>query len=94
MQQTEQNWATEFAEPLMQKRKEVDQGNATVAELQIFYLQKDAARWVKNATEYLETADQENKQNTRRAPQSRRNAPATGPLASRLSALWPHWCWA
>ena len=36
VQQTEQNWAREFAEPLMQKRKEVDQGNSTVAELQIF----------------------------------------------------------
>ncbi len=42
VQQTEQNWARDFAEPLMQKRKEVDQGNSTVAELQIFYLQKDA----------------------------------------------------
>ena len=42
VQQTEQNWGRDFAEPLMQKRKEVDQGNSTVAELQIFYLQKDA----------------------------------------------------
>ena len=48
VQQTEQNWARDFAEPLMQKRKEVDQGNSTVAELQIFYLQKDAGSWVKN----------------------------------------------
>ena len=55
VQQTEQNWAREFAEPLMEKRKDVDQGNATVAELQIFYLQKDAAGWVKTSTEYLET---------------------------------------
>ena len=37
VQQTEQNWNRDFAEPLMQKRKEVDQGNSTVAELQIFY---------------------------------------------------------
>ena len=34
--------------PLMDKRKEVDSGNATVAELQIFYLQKDASSWVKS----------------------------------------------
>jgi methyl-accepting chemotaxis protein len=59
--QTEQNWARDFAEPLMQKRKEVDQGNSTVAELQIFYLQKDATSWVKNSTEYLDLADQESK---------------------------------
>ena len=61
VQQTEQNWARDFAEPLMQKRKEVDQGNSTVAELQIFYLQKDAGSWVKTSTEYLDLADQESK---------------------------------
>lgn len=61
VQQIEQNWARDFAEPLMQKRKEVDQGNSTVAELQIFYLQKDAGSWVKNSTEYLDLADQESK---------------------------------
>src|SRR2546428_6290711 len=59
--QTEQNWAREFAVPLVEKRKEVDGGNATVAELQIFYLQKDASSWVKSATEYLDLADRENK---------------------------------
>jgi methyl-accepting chemotaxis protein len=61
LQQTEQNWAHDFAIPLVEKRKEVDGGNATVAELQIFYLQKDASSWVKTATEYLDAADQENK---------------------------------
>ena len=57
----EQNWARDFAEPLVQKRKDVDSGNATVAELQIFYLQKDAGTWVKNATDLLDSADAENK---------------------------------
>ena len=61
VQQTEQNWARDFATPLEEKRKEVDSGNATVAELQIFYLQKDASSWVKAATEYLDATDQENK---------------------------------
>jgi methyl-accepting chemotaxis protein len=59
--ETEQSWAREFAAPLVEKRKEVDGGNATVAELQIFYLQKDASSWVRSATEYLDLADQENK---------------------------------
>ena len=61
VQQSEQNWLTEFADPLVAKRKEVDEGNATVAELQIFYLQKDASSWMKNATDYLDQANQENK---------------------------------
>src|SRR5437016_2007712 len=61
VQQLEQNWAKEFAQPLVDKRKDVDSGNATVAELQIFYLQKDASSWVKNTTEYLDAAAKENK---------------------------------
>jgi len=60
VQNTEQNWGREFATPLMEKRKDVDGGNATVAELQIFYLQKDASSWVKAATDLLDTADLEN----------------------------------
>jgi methyl-accepting chemotaxis protein len=58
---SEQNWSHDFAEPLVQKRKDVDSGNATVAELQIFYLQKDAGAWVKTATDYLDSADLQNK---------------------------------
>ena len=48
VQQSEQSWAQDFASPLVDKRKQVDGGNATVAELQIFYLQKDASSWLKN----------------------------------------------
>ena len=59
-QQLEQAWAKEFAQPLIDKRKDVDSGNATVAELQIYYLQKDASTWVKNSTEALDVADVEN----------------------------------
>lgn len=52
-------WLTEFAQPMLQKRKEVDAGNATVADLQIFYLQKDAASWLKTSNDSLNTADGE-----------------------------------
>ena len=55
----EANWLTEFAQPLLQKRKEVDAGNATVADLQIFYLQKDPASWVKTSNDLLNQVDQE-----------------------------------
>jgi methyl-accepting chemotaxis protein len=57
----ESTWATDFAQSMLQKRKEVDAGNATVADLQIFYLQKDASSWVKTSTDYLNVADQETK---------------------------------
>jgi methyl-accepting chemotaxis protein len=59
--QLEQAWGKEFAQPLIEKRKDVDSGNATVAELQIYYLQKDASSWVKNSTEALDVADGENR---------------------------------
>ncbi len=61
VQQLEQSWGKEFAQPLIDKRKDVDSGNATVAELQIYYLQKDASSWVKNSTDTLEIADSENR---------------------------------
>jgi len=60
VQQLEGSWAKEFAQPLTDKRKDVDSGNATVAELQIYYLQKDAPAWLKNSTDALEVADHEN----------------------------------
>jgi methyl-accepting chemotaxis protein len=59
-QQLEQAWGKEFAQPLIDKRKDVDSGNATVAELQIYYLQKDASNWVKNSTDALDAAKSEN----------------------------------
>src|ERR1700758_4666751 len=59
VQQLEQSWGKEFAQPLIEKRKDVDSGNATVAELQIYYLQKDASSWVKNSTDSLDVADGE-----------------------------------
>jgi methyl-accepting chemotaxis protein len=61
VEQLEQSWGKEFAQPLIDKRKDVDSGNATVAELQIYYLQKDASSWVKNSTDALEVADVENR---------------------------------
>ncbi|PYV50134.1 MAG: hypothetical protein DMG92_08775, partial [Acidobacteria bacterium] len=57
----ESAWTSEFAQPMLQKRREVDSGNATVADLQIYYLQKDASSWVRTSTDYLNQADQETK---------------------------------
>ena len=76
VQQLEQAWGKEFAQPLIEKRKDVDSGNATVAELQIYYLQKDASSWVKNSTDALDVADGENHKLVEAAPQIRRNSAA------------------
>ncbi len=61
VQGLEQAWANEFANPLVDKRRAVDSGNATVAELQIFYLQKDPNSWVSRSSDVLEDVDRENR---------------------------------
>ena len=83
VQQLEQAWNSEFAQPLVEKRKQVDAGNVTVAELQIFYLQKDASSWVKNSTEYLDMAGQENKKTV----EERRHSDETATTATGAIAL-------
>ena len=58
--------------PLVDKRRQVDSGNATVAELQIFYLQKDPSSWVSRSSDVLDQVDQTQPQATGRAPPFRR----------------------
>ncbi len=57
VQKNEDSWAADFAEPMLQKRKQVDSGNATVADLQIYYLQKDPGAWLKTSTDALDVVD-------------------------------------
>ncbi|MGC1648963.1 MAG: methyl-accepting chemotaxis protein [Candidatus Sulfotelmatobacter sp.] len=83
VQQLEQSWGKEFAQPLIEKRKDVDSGNATVAELQIYYLQKDASSWVKNSTDALDIADGE----SRKSDESAANWTIAISLISTLIAL-------
>src|SRR5271155_810136 len=61
VQELEQAWGTDFSNPLADKRRAVDSGNATVAELQIFYLQKDPNSWVSRSSDVLDDVDRENR---------------------------------
>jgi methyl-accepting chemotaxis protein len=61
VQDMEQAWGSDFANPLVEKRRAVDSGNATVAELQIFYLQKDPNAWVSRSSQVLDEVDRENR---------------------------------
>jgi len=51
---TEASWADNFAKPLLAKRHQVDSGDATVSDLQIFYLQKDPASWLAKSSAILD----------------------------------------
>ena len=54
VESTEASWADNFAKPLLAKRHQVDSGDATVSDLQIFYLQKDPSSWLTKSAVVLD----------------------------------------
>jgi len=78
VESTEASWADNFAKPLLAKRHQVDSGDATVSDLQIFYLQKDPASWLTKSSTVL---DQANTDITKARTQSE----AAASFANRIS---------
>ncbi|MGA1999374.1 MAG: methyl-accepting chemotaxis protein [Terriglobales bacterium] len=58
--EAEQQWESSFARPLVEKRKLVDSGATTVAELQIYYLQLNPSLWMKTSTGFLDEGEAAN----------------------------------
>ncbi len=58
---SEAQWENGFARPLLEKRKQVDSGNATVADLQIQYLQLDPSSFTRNSDQLIDQAEDLNK---------------------------------
>jgi methyl-accepting chemotaxis protein len=56
VESTEASWGDNFAKPLLAKRHQVDSGDATVSDLQIFYLQKDPTSWLVKSSSVLDQA--------------------------------------
>ena len=54
--ESEKNWMEAFARPMIAKRHQVDSGDSTVSDLQIFYLQHDPATEVTKSTTMLDDA--------------------------------------
>jgi methyl-accepting chemotaxis protein len=59
VESTEASWGDNFAKPLLAKRHQVDSGDATVSDLQIFYLQKDPASWLTKSSNVLDQTRKE-----------------------------------
>src|SRR5438105_13637672 len=57
VESTEASWADNFAKPLIAKRHQVDSGDATVSDLQIFYLQKDPSSWLTKSAAVLDQSN-------------------------------------
>ena len=87
VQGLEQSWGLDFANPLAEKRRAADNGNATVAELQIFYLQKDPNSWVTRSSDILDEVDRQNHQLLEKERQSDDSAATWTILIAVLSSL-------
>jgi methyl-accepting chemotaxis protein len=59
VESTEASWSDNFAKPLLAKRHQVDSGDSTVSDLQIFYLQKDPSSWLTKSSVLLDQTTQE-----------------------------------
>src|SRR5579875_3484140 len=55
----EEDWNHNFAQPLIDKRHQVDSGNTTVSDLQVYYLEKTPGAWVKKSVKVLDSANSE-----------------------------------
>jgi len=58
VEDNERGWADDFAKQMIAKRHQVDSGDATVSDMQIFYLQQDPTVWVNKSTGILDQANQ------------------------------------
>ncbi|HTU33140.1 MAG TPA: methyl-accepting chemotaxis protein [Candidatus Acidoferrum sp.] len=52
----ERDWGEHFAKPMIAKRHQVDSGDATVSDLQVYYLEHDPSSWVNKSAEALDNA--------------------------------------
>jgi methyl-accepting chemotaxis protein len=73
----EESWLNDFANPLMDKRRRVDNGSSTVAELQIAYLQAEPNNWLDKELGPLNDLDAMIKTMMERSQNSDRNASIT-----------------
>jgi methyl-accepting chemotaxis protein len=73
----EQDWNQTFAQPLIAKRHQVDSGDATVSDLQVFYLEKNPGAWIDKSIEVLDDA----------GTQIRRSLDAANDSAARASTI-------
>ena len=89
---TETSWSENFAKPMMAKRHQVDAGDATVSDLQIYYLQHDPASWVTKSTTMLDQPITRCTNHwtirTVRRKRRRRGAPASLPPARCWRCCW------
>jgi methyl-accepting chemotaxis protein len=84
VESTEASWADNFAKPLLAKRHQVDSGDATVSDLQIFYLQKDPASWLTKSSAIL---DQTSSDITKSLDETSTSAARASSISTRVTTF-------
>ncbi len=90
LRDSEGQWEDRIARPLVDKRKDVDGGNATVAELQVYYLNlitSDPGTWVRTSTSILDEIDNVANQSLENQRQEDDQAASATTLVSILGTL-------
>ena len=83
----EESWKVDFAKPLIAKRRDVDSGDTTVADLQILYLQKDPSAWITKSNAFLDQAEDSIRKAQEESAASVSTATAVSAGASLLGAM-------
>src|SRR6266568_3548250 len=87
VESTEASWADNFAKPLIAKRHQVDSGDATVSDLQIFYLQKDPSSWLTKSSVVLDQSNTDITKFLQDSTNSANRATAFSAVATILGTL-------
>src|SRR5262249_12527863 len=87
VESTEASWSDNFAKPLLAKRHQVDSGDSTVSDLQIFYLQKDPTSWLVKSSALLDQTALEISRNFDETTTSAKKASNASAIATTLGTL-------
>jgi methyl-accepting chemotaxis protein len=87
VESNESSWADNFSKPLLAKRHQVDSGDATVSDLQIFYLQKDPASWLTKSATVLDQSSVEIASSLDATTKSARNAGIASMIVTVVGTL-------
>lgn len=87
VESNEESWKVDFAKPMIAKRRQVDSGDATVADLQIFYLQKDPHTWITKSVAFIDQTEDSIRKAQEESAASVSTATAVSAGASLLGAM-------
>ncbi len=87
VESTEASWSDNFSKPLLAKRHQVDSGDSTVSDLQIFYLQKDPASWLVKSSALLDQTTAEITKSFNETSRSADRASIWGAAVSTIGTL-------